>query len=73
MVAMVKKPALFAFSAARLHQWKVLGIVYKNQALKLIIIKKDHDFDFFSFESSLTSIGDDEKLLKLSIIGQSDK
>ena len=35
MVAMVNKPALFAFSAARLHQWKVLGSACKHQLWKL--------------------------------------
>ena len=34
MVAMVNKPALFAFSGARLHQWKVLGSACKHQLWK---------------------------------------
>ena len=85
MVAMVKKPALFAFSAARLHQWKVLGIVYKKSALrvininkkpnlKLVIIRKDDDFDFsFWWLGTRVFISRHwgwKKWLKLSVIGR---
>ena len=44
MMMMVNRPELFAFSVARLHQPKVLGIAYKKPALK--VIKKGDDFDF---------------------------
>ena len=40
MMVVVSRPELFAFSAAQLHQWKVLGIVYKKPALKVVKYQK---------------------------------